>query len=88
MSAWLPAIVNVALLLAPAEKLALPASVTCSVPLATLSAALASSYCAMPPPACGSATATPTIDVATSSNTVCAPGTVLTGALLEIPVNS
>ena len=80
MSAWLPLSMNDALALAPALMLAAPESVTCSVPLETLSAVVASSYTATPLPASGSAAATPAIAAAMSSSTVCAAGSAFTGA--------
>ena len=82
MSAWLPDSVNDALALAPALMLAAPESVTCNVPLDTLSWTRLTSCNAMPPPWSGSATATPLIGVRLSSSTACAPGTLFTGARL------
>ena len=71
--AWVPARVRVPVPFAPALIVAPPARLTVTVPLPTVSAVVAR----LPST---SVTESPLIDSAVSSLTVCAPGTVFTGA--------
>ena len=82
MPALFPDSVSELLPLAPALTAALPASVTSSVPWATLKVVLFSSCGLRPTPRSVSFTDRPLISVTVSSSTACGPGTVLTGARL------